>query len=154
MDPIDRPRSTRGGFTMLEVMFALGILAFGLLTLALMQISALSQGSSARDLSAAAVLARDQMERVQSLPWAQVAPTNWVAPAWINFAGQAAGDVPVQMRVSSQASPLVTQVYTVRWRVTAVAGSTNLRNVDVQVQWNEPHRPNRTLTISGVRYDG
>ena len=140
--PIRRGRDhPRGGFTLIEVLIALTILAVGLLPLAAMQIHALSFGRSGKHSSQAAVLARNKMEELQRLPWAD--PDLAPAGAWT---------VPdVQMtNVVSPTGIQNEQTYNVRWRVTDVAPG-RTRSIDVQVQWNEPERPNRSFTVSSVR---
>ena len=135
-------------------MIALGILAFGLLTLAAMQLEALRQGSGGWNQTQAAALARDQLEQIRRLPWTQVAPTAGFEPVpWINNAGLPAGQVASQLQ-SASAGAQTRQVYAVSWRVQAVPSDANLRTVDVQVSWAEPNRPNRTVTLSTVRYNG
>ncbi len=47
-----------GGFTLLEAMIALAVLATGLMTLAVMQLQALSQGSAGRHTTDAAAVTR------------------------------------------------------------------------------------------------
>lgn len=145
-------RST-GGFTLIEVLLALGILGFGLLTLAVMQLSALRQGSSGRNTTVADTLARTEMEQIQRMPWASVAPTGWAAPPWINVPGHPQGEIPILVDAPGAVAPEAQQVYDVLWRVTNVAGFTNLRNVDVRITWNEPKRPARMFTLSSIRYD-
>lgn len=143
-----------GGFTLIEVMIALGILAFGLLTLAAMQLEALRQGTGGWNQTQAAVLARDQLEQIRRLPWAQVAPTAGFQPVpWINNPPLAPGQV-ASVLTSASAGAQNRQVYTVSWRVQAVPGDANLRTVDVQVTWAEPRLPNRAVTLSTVRYNG
>ncbi len=144
----------RTGFTLVEVMIALGILAFGLLTLAAMQLEALRQGSGGWNQTQAAVLARDQLEQIRRLPWDQVAPTAGFQPVpWLMDPALPPG--LVARTLSSASGGLQTrQVFTVNWRVQAVPGDANLRTVDVQVSWAEPRNPNRSVTLSTVRYNG
>jgi Tfp pilus assembly protein PilV len=139
---------------LIEVVIAMSILAVGLLTLAVMQLQALRQGAGGRELTAAATIARDQMEQMQRVPWATVAPTGWTPPPWINVPGFAAGDIPMLVeRASAPGAPTARQVYTVNWRVTAVGGQPNLMNVDMRVTWNEPNRPNRSYALSSTRWN-
>lgn len=143
----------RGGFTLIEVVIASAILAVGLLAVAAMQIQALRQSAKGRDLSSAASIARDQLEVVQRMPWANVAPTAWAAPPWINVAGFPAGTVPILVDAQSAGVPRTQQSYAVEWRVQNVAGQPDLRAVDVRVTWQEPDRPNHTYTLSTLRWN-
>jgi prepilin-type N-terminal cleavage/methylation domain-containing protein len=149
-----RRNERSGGFTLIEVTIAMTILVVGLLALAVMQLQALRQGAGSRALTQAAVVARDQMETVQRMSWAAVAPTaGWATPGWINQAGYNPGEVPLEVEVAGVAAPRAREVYSVRWRVADIAGSADLRNVDVQVTWFEENRGNRTLALSSVRWE-
>lgn len=136
------PIRNRGsqGFTLIEVMTALGIFAFGMVTLSAMQLHAMRGRSSGRHMTQAATIAKTQMERFQQEAWASVAPTGGWAP-------------PVTVNNTVQSSPdRVEQAYTVDWRITdLVAGWT--RTIDVRVQWNEPKRSGRSLVLSSVRFN-
>jgi prepilin-type N-terminal cleavage/methylation domain-containing protein len=136
------PIRNRGsqGFTLIEVMIALGIFAFGMVTLSAMQLHAMHGRSSGRHMTQAATIAKTQMERFQQEAWASVAPTGGWAP-------------PVTVNNTVQSSPdRVEQAYTVDWRITdLVAGWT--RTIDVRVQWNEPKRSGRSLVLSSVRFN-
>jgi prepilin-type N-terminal cleavage/methylation domain-containing protein len=138
-----RARALRGrseGFTLIEVMIALVILAFGLITMALMQLTAMNGGRAGRHSTQAAVVARDQMELFQHLAWtdAQLNATGWTAPTTVNSTPQ--GGVGTE------------QSYAVSWRITNVDPNW-IKNVDVRVSWNEPNFTGRTLTISSTRYN-
>jgi len=60
------------GFTLVEVMVAIGVLAFGILAIASMQTSSLGGTSRANSLTEATTFAMDRMERVMILPYSQV----------------------------------------------------------------------------------
>jgi Tfp pilus assembly protein PilV len=140
------------GISLLEVMIGLAILAFGLLGLAAMQIQAMGSSAKGRGLGRAAEIAKEQMERVQMLPWAQVAPTGgFVAPGWIAYAGYAAGEVPVTADLPNQPGGAVEQVYAVRWQVADANAVGTLRDVDVRVQWTEAGGRARNYTLSTTR---
>lgn len=62
----------RDGFTMLELMVALGLLAFGLLGVTAGQIMAMKLSSSSRDHTLAMYLAEQQMETLQASSGADV----------------------------------------------------------------------------------
>jgi Tfp pilus assembly protein PilV len=137
------PRARRGaGLSLIEMMFALVILAGGLLAMLTAQIHALKQGKYGRHTSEAMQIARDQMERLIRLPWddADVQPTNWTAPA------------PVMLSFQNDQGAVVQQQFDVSYRITTAPFSTDLRMIDVDVQWNEvdadPAAPPRRYVLS------
>ena len=138
--------------TILEVMIALGILAVGLLAMLAMQISAMRGGKYGRHTTEAAQLARDQMEYLHRLDWgdALIAPTGWTAPTFMGTAG------PRIVTVQSASGPQQEMVYNVSYRVTADP-DTNLRHVDVRVNWAEmnapPGAPPRRYAMSTIRHN-
>jgi type IV pilus assembly protein PilV len=136
-----RSARARGGFTLLEISIALGVFAFGMLGLAAMQLHAMRSGSSGRHASQAAAIAQTQMEQLQRLRWTDLAPT---APLW-------SAAVTRTNDVTSDATQ-VEQSYAVDWRIADVEDGWT-RSIDVRVTWSEEHRPNRTLVLSGLRYN-
>jgi len=61
--------ASQGGFSLLEVLIALSVLAIGLLGLAMFQVTAIQGNSSASDTVAATYYGQDQMERLQLVPF-------------------------------------------------------------------------------------
>jgi prepilin-type N-terminal cleavage/methylation domain-containing protein len=145
-----RGRQTHGAFTLLEVMITLAILAVGLLALLIMQVHALSGGAQGKHSTAAAAIARDQIERIQRMPFsdADLQPVAWTTPPWLpGGGGLAPGEVPY--RVDQPGGSVTELTYTVFYRVLAdPGGNADLRNVDVEVVWQEKdvanNRPTRT----------
>ncbi len=156
---------------MIELVAAMGILAFALLGLVGLQLHAMRDASSGNEQSRAATIARDVMEQMHRMPWNSVPVTaggDWVD---IDFdAAVGAGDgfeLPgesaafglaadqIGMVVSRPAGanpvPTVANVFSVDWRVQA--GVLNfMRDVDVRVQWTDPNGFQRTLVLSAVKY--
>jgi prepilin-type N-terminal cleavage/methylation domain-containing protein len=143
----------RAGFTLIEVMIALGILGFGLLALAAMQIEAMGQGSKGRHSADAAAVARSHAEQVLRLPWAVLtaaAGAGWTAPGWAG----AAASVDASVDQPGGAGPAVEHSYGVAWRVTDVSGNACLRDVEVRVSWaEEDFAAARTLDVATRRYN-
>jgi len=148
-----------GGFTLLEAMIALAVLATGLLTLAVMQLQALTQGSAGRHTADAAAVARTYLEQMQRLPWTELdtaeAAGTWTNPAWAG----AAANVDTTLEIpGGGGGTSVEHSYGVQWRVTnvMVSGLPNpcLRNVEVRVSWDEEKRSTpKTLDLITRRYN-
>lgn len=134
----------RAGFSMIEMLFALTILAGGLLAMLTMQISALKQGKYGRHATEAQQVARDQMEHLMGLPWddADAQPTAWTAAA------------PVMLTYQNDQGDVQQQQFDVSWRITAAAPplATDMRLLDVEVEWTEadanPGSPPRRYVLS------
>jgi type IV pilus assembly protein PilV len=136
-----RGRYSREGFTLLEVVIALGVLAFGLLALAAMQLHALRGGRTGRHTSEGMTVAQDQMEVLQRMDFTGMAQTaGWVSQG------------SVANNVMGPGGNEEEQVYAVDWRITDdVATWTKL--VEVRVTWSEPDWPNRQAVLSSRRYN-
>jgi prepilin-type N-terminal cleavage/methylation domain-containing protein len=149
MGPVaTNPRRARGGFSMIEMVFALAILAGGLLAMLTAQISALKQGKYGRHTTEAAQVARDQMELMLRVPWtdALVQPTAWTAPA------------PVTLAYQNDQGAVVQQQFDMSYRVTNAGFDPNVRVIDVQVQWIEaeadPAAAPRTYVLTSNKMGG
>jgi len=141
-----------GGFSLLEVVIAMAILAFGLLTLALMQIQALKQGAVGRHTGDAAAVARTYLEQAHRVPWAILTAdlgAGWQNPGW---AGAAA--VWNQQIAQPSGGTATEHSYDVSWRVSAVGGSLCLRDVEIRVSWDEQDHSNpKQLVLATRRYN-
>jgi prepilin-type N-terminal cleavage/methylation domain-containing protein len=143
-----RPASRRSGFTLLEVVVAMGILATGLLAVTAAQIYAMRGGSTGRHTTDAASIAHSQIEQFQRMNFTDAA-LNQTA-GWI--AGTLVAGGQIQTTVQANPAALVEETYTIQYRVTDVTPG-QLKAVDVRVTWNEPTRPNRTMIISTVLHN-
>jgi prepilin-type N-terminal cleavage/methylation domain-containing protein len=63
----DRPAAGYGGFTLVEVLISLAVIAFGCLAVSQMQISSMRGNSLANNMTIASVLVESEMERLKSL---------------------------------------------------------------------------------------
>lgn len=98
--------SNRGkeGFSLIEVLVALAILAVGLLGLALFQVTAIKGNAIASKWTVATDLAQDQIERFRHAAWTDITSspatgynTGTMTPNYANLPG-AAGDAPAPVR--------------------------------------------------------
>lgn len=143
MDRLKRSRARsrrRGGFTLIEVMVALGILAAGLLAVAAAQLYAMQGGTSGRHSSDAAAIAHSQLENLHRMDFADAALAA-TGGAWTPSPG-----LVVDRTVQTTPVDAVEMSYTMQWRIRDV--DPNLKAVDLRVTWDEPRRPGRSLTLS------
>ena len=146
-----KSRRSSGGFTLIEVMLTLVILAFGMLTLAVMQLYAMRQGSQGRHTGDGATIGRSYLEQAARLPWATlttVTGSGWQTPGWAGLPASAVTLArPASMAVATEHS------YTVDWRVTNVGAVTPicLRDVEVRVTWTEEDTSASKELILGTR---
>jgi prepilin-type N-terminal cleavage/methylation domain-containing protein len=137
-------RRSRDGFTLLEVMLALTMMAIGMLSLAAMQLLVMEYADRGRSMSQASAIAQTRLEQLQRLTWtdAGLQPTG----------GAFTGPVTVAVQIDDGAIVSAQQTYDVYVRIAdLVAGVT--RSVDVRVDWDEPDRPARTFALSSIRYN-
>lgn len=122
-------RRRQGGFTLVEVMVALGILAFGILAIASMQTASLGGTNLASSTTEATTLAMDRLERLMPLAYTH---------ADLNNGAHA---------------PITQGRYTISWNVTTGTGLlTNTKTMAVTVQWNEKGTP-KTSTLTYIKMD-
>jgi type IV pilus assembly protein PilV len=140
-------RDPCSGFTLMEAVIALSILAVGLLAMLGMQLQAVRQADWGRHTTDAGRVARDQLEMFSRLDWADadLQDTNWTAA------------VAVNSDVESPEGTYTEQVFNLQWRITTDPANTNLRQIDVRVLWDEGDvagvGDQRRYAVSSIRYN-
>lgn len=147
-------RVSRGarGFSLLEMVIAIGILGFGMLSLGLMQVRSLTESSRGRHTGDAAAVARSYLEEAHRIPWSRLDTAEGAGfgnPTW--------ADAPSNWNnlvVAPGVGNRTEQSYAVTWAVDDVAGDTCLRDVQVRVTWSEEGiAAARQLQLSTRRYN-
>ncbi len=160
MDQLKRRATARRrrarGFTLLEVMITMSVMAIGLLAMLMLQIQALRDGAKGRHRTGAVMIARDQLELIQNMAFSNsdldvMDPLNWATPPWLGNGGDPTlnpGEIPVQVRQDGGTVREI--VYTVWYLVDAdPSGNDDLRLVDLEVVWNEEDGSNNYPTRTG-----
>jgi Tfp pilus assembly protein PilV len=133
-------------------MIALTILAVGMLGMLSMQLTALGSASTGRHVSDAARIGLDQLETLKYQSWASTAPGGWTAPAVVT------GPEAVAQPAMAAGGATAQQTFNVSWRISAVAGLIDARQIDVRVTWREPGDnvaiPVRRYAVSSFKYRG
>ena len=130
-----------GGFTLIEVMITIGILTFGLLALATVQIEAMRGGDRGRHATNAAAIAENRMEQLQQDAWASIPDT-----------GGFVADPVAQNSVQLDGGSISEQSYSVSHQITDLE-PTFTRAIDVRVSWTEESGETRSVTLSSIRYN-
>jgi Tfp pilus assembly protein PilV len=74
---MSRPAAERGGFTLVEMVIALTILLFGILSVAGLMATSVSQTRRADDLTNSAIAAQQVLDRLSMLPFDSVPEGNY-----------------------------------------------------------------------------
>jgi len=145
-------RNESGGFSLIEVMIALVILAFGILAMTIMQLEALRQGGAGRHTTDAAAVGRTYLEQTQRLPYATLdglKDTGWMNPAWSG--ARSSFDTALSNPTGGTA---IEHTYNVQWRVTTVPATDCMLDVEMQVSWLEANvTGNKNLVLATRRYN-
>lgn len=131
------------GFTLLEVMAAISILTIGLLAVASMQGAALRGNAKAMDVTNAATLAADRMEKLAALPYndPDLEDTDHDGASGLNDTGfdgnpdtQADADYGTTQKTAGG------KVYSLYWNVAVDEVKKGTKTIDVIVTWMDHGR--------------
>ncbi|ETX00616.1 MAG: hypothetical protein ETSY1_10590 [Candidatus Entotheonella factor] len=126
----DANRCAMAGFTLLEVLIAITVMSVGLLGVSTMLTHITQQQSMNANRAIATTLAREQLEQIKQVDYANVTVANYPQEAYGSMAG-----------------------YEQFQRTVAIADDTPLANtktVTITVTWADPFRGLRNTTINTV----
>lgn len=131
------------GFSLLEVLIALSILAVGLLGLALFQITAIKGNATANDTTLATNYAQDQIEILQSTPFDNIVSSS------IGLSGGLPDNAAIQV-ITDNTQTWLSKKGIRFYRVWAVTNATaNLKTIRVWTYWwDEKNRPHTVQMVA------
>jgi type IV pilus modification protein PilV len=135
-----RTRSQRTGFTLLETMIALALLAIGILGVAALQITALRFARDSRTQTAAMYLAEQQMERFYSM-----------TPATVRGMAGTSNDAGNPLHPGLGDDDQTN--YNRSWTIQNDSPETGLIAISVQVNWVDPRGVARSTTLRALKAD-
>lgn len=161
-----------GGFSLIEVLIAVLVLATGMLALAALQSALIRNSVDAKNRSQAMSIAVDTIERVrqntganitdyENLPVGQTAWTAWAPPAGVAGVGanysadyESRRNVTRYVRESNQAvcgGEDVTPCFRVAGAADAPQeGVAEFKRIDIEVRWTDPQDNVRTVSTSDI----
>ena len=157
------------GYTLVEVLIALGILGFGLLAVATMQVTAIKTNSRASNMSEGLTLAQAKLEELMNLPYTalndkdgdgtnQDADDNGTDDNGGNFGLDATAD-PADECLNDPVSDGFwpdpwdcTARYRLFWNVAVDEPATNSKTIRVIVVWTERGK-NKRISLDFVKTD-
>ncbi|MBW1951399.1 MAG: prepilin-type N-terminal cleavage/methylation domain-containing protein [Deltaproteobacteria bacterium] len=136
-----------GGFTLVEILVALGILAFGLLAIASMQVSAMRGNAFASSVTEASTWATDRMEQLVNLSWTDpnLQDADGDGATGINDTGFD-NDPTTQADADFQ---VIQGRYSIFWNVADNQVINNTKTVNVIVTWTD-HGVGKSLNFQRV----
>ena len=162
--------TNKAGFTLIEALIAVLILAIGLLGVALMQVTTITGNTFSREMSTATTLGQDMLEKLISFDYTATTedtaliagpphPTGAdvaanLAPALAGNANNIIDERGLWPGVTPTAGPLL---YTRTWTVTDGIDAApcplpgDMKCISITVIWNEQGTVPRSITIQGVK---
>ncbi len=134
----------QNGFSLLEVLIAMVILAIGLLGVAQMQITAIQGNVFGSGMTAASSLASNTIERLMGLPFTDVMLNTTTSGPPTDSLGTANGR---QDNLTGVEGGVNNENYTRVYWVQDIAGRPGMRQITVRVVWTDANNKTRGVTM-------
>jgi len=151
--------TNKAGFTLIEALIAVLILAIGLLGVALMQVSTITGNTFSREMDVATELAQDMLETIRASTYTAIAEdTTLLAGIHTNAELKNSNDIaqpnPIDvkgMATDSGGNPVPLRRYTRTWTVTDDVLGPNMKTIVVDVTWQDSVGTSHGVTLQGIK---
>lgn len=131
---VNRRINTTGGFSLIEVMFAMALFSIGLLAVATLQGANVRNNTTGNITTQASMLARARLEQLKSLNITALAPGDFAEDSNIDPDGNPGG------------------IYQRQWTIETTAP--DLRKIQVTVSWTHRDGNTRSVALTTVTRGG
>lgn len=141
------------GQSMMDLIFALVILAMGTLGIDAMDVSQQLRETNLDSQTLATAIAVGERDRIEAMPYEALQPTDgFEAPEWIQTPGLDRGAVPVAATTKPLADRAPSpQIYSVKWQVVNADRWGSMRRIEVLVEWEKPNRELGRVVVTSLR---
>lgn len=136
------------GFSLLEVLIALVILAIGLLAIAQMQITAIKGNAYGSEMTSASSLASNTLERLMALPYPNVAPLTGPPPDASSTSVAASIVGGTLDPLGAIEGGINNQNYTRAYWVVDNSPYAGMRQITVRVAWTDSNNRVKNVTMA------
>ncbi len=132
--------SDRNGFTLIEVMIAILILAIGMMAMALLQITAIRGGSFSNQITQASIFGQDKIEELKNKSYTDTDLSNGTHVD--NSPPSANGVVFTRSWTVTESNP----------PSTTGTASSKMKTIDLRVSWTGPQGNSHNVQFSTIVY--
>ena len=152
LKPSDQKKSnSNNGFTIIELMIAMAIMAFGVLGYTFLQIRSMQNRVFSREMNRATIIAQEFMEEIMALPYNHTLLTDAADGSSSPTSHPTGGTVVT--RDGKQWVPTTEGNfnYYTRWEVTAGVPDTDIKLIELFTVWEKKSADDGTMSLGGYK---
>ena len=138
-----KPPNSIAGFTIIELMIAMAIMAFGVLGYTFLQSRALQNRVYAREMNRATIIAQDFMEQIMALPYNHALLDPSIHPV----SGDGETKDGNQWFLTTEGN----FDYYTRWEITANLPNTDIKLIELFTVWEKKSSDDGNISLGGYK---